>query len=92
MRAQLVAGSLRCADLFPYAARSDQETLALEVLVGSDGEPARSRIVSEHPRDRAFDAAALACARRLRFVPARTSSGATTEGRAVVRVRFERAS
>jgi TonB family protein len=92
LSARLVPASLRCADLFPYAARSDQETLAVEVAVSPKGSPRTSRIVSGHAHEAVFDAAALACARRLQFVPARNTLGAKIEDRAVVRLRFARAS
>lgn len=90
--ARLVPASLRCADLFPYAARSDRETLAVEVAVSSTGGARTSRIVSGHRHEAVFDAAALACAQRLQFIPAQSTHGAEVEGRAVVRLRFERAS
>lgn len=92
LSARLVPASLRCADLFPYAARSDQEILAVEVAVSPKGNARGSRIVSGHAHEAVFDAAALACARRLQFVPAQNTRGAEIEDRAVVRLRFERAS
>ena len=90
--ARLLETSLTCADLFPLDAVSDGATVAVKIQVSPRGLPAASHILGDRPQWEGFDVAALACARRLRFAPARTPDGTSIGGQAVIQLRFERAS
>jgi outer membrane biosynthesis protein TonB len=79
-----------CADLFPYAARSDRGTVAVALDVALSGQPMDAQIVDEAPRGQGFALAARHCVRRLRFSPALDASGHAVASRSVVQLRFER--
>jgi hypothetical protein len=88
--AHLLATSDPCADLFPYAARSDSGTVAVALDVATNGQPRESHIVDEAPRGEGFALAAHHCVRRLRFAPALDAEGHAVASRSVVRLRFAR--
>lgn len=88
--AHLLATSDPCADLFPYAARSDSGTVAIALDVATNGQPRESHIVEEAPRNQGFALAAHHCVRRLRFAPALDAEGHAVASRSVVRLRFAR--
>lgn len=89
--AHLLGAANPCGDLFPYAARSDSGSVAVAIDVASSGQALGSYIVEEAPRDQGFALAARHCVRRLRFSPARDTSGQSVASRSLVRLRFDRA-
>jgi hypothetical protein len=90
--ARLLGAGNPCADLFPYAARSDSGSVAVALDVASSGRADESYIVEETPRGQGFAMAARHCVGRLRFSPARDATGQAVASRSVVRLRFERRS
>ena len=88
--AHLLGKSHPCADLFPYAARSDSGTVAVALDVATDGQPLEAHIVEELPLGQGFALAAHHCVRRLRFAPALDAEGHAVASRSVVRLRFAR--
>jgi hypothetical protein len=79
-----------CADLFPYAARSDRGTVEVALDVALSGQPLGAQIVDEAPRGQGFALAARHCVSRLRFAPALDAMGHAIASRSVVQLRFER--
>lgn len=79
-----------CAHHFPDSARAPHGDVQVEVRVGPDGRPRGSRILLERPRAEGFGAAAHACSRRLRFAPARTTTGLAVESVARLQLSFDR--
>lgn len=88
--ARLLGSNSPCADLFPYAARSDRGTVKLALDVALSGQPLGSHVVDESPRGQGFALAAHHCIRRLRFSPALDGGGHAVASRSVLQLRFER--
>ncbi|MCB9662263.1 MAG: energy transducer TonB [Sandaracinaceae bacterium] len=86
----LVAWSNPCAGFFPSGAHTAHGTVQVEVEVGVNGQPAGARVMAEEPRGEGFGGAARACAERLRFRPATSTSGTPVAGRARLLLRFDR--
>ena len=87
--ALLAAGDL-CAPFFPDRAEADRGEVQIEVEVDAGGHAHASAVLIEAPLNQGFASAARECARRLRFAPAMSESGAPVIGHAKLKLRFKR--
>ena len=86
----LIAAFDPCFGYFPADSRAAHGEVQVDLQVGADGRPTETHITSELPRGEGFAGAARACARSLRFEPARSSSGVAISGAARLLLSFER--
>lgn len=91
-KARLAPESTACADLFPYQAEVTRGEVTATLDVDSEGRSKLVKLEKANPTARGFEAAASACAKRLRFEPARDSAGRTVASLAQVKLVFERES
>lgn len=88
--ARLAPGSTACADLFPYEAGVTRGEVTATLDVDSEGRAKLVKLERAIPTARGFEAAASACAMRLRFEPARDGAGRTVASMAQVKLVFQR--
>ncbi len=89
---RLVPGSARCADLFPYDARSERGLVTVTVFVDATGRGSFREVSDASPQDQGFEEAARFCAERLRFLPGRDEHGDSVSSTTRVRLTFQRTS
>lgn len=82
-------GGAACAGYFPFDARASEGQVTVQLEVTPRGSVSRVRLLDESPQRNGFGAAARACAKHLRFEPAREGADATG-ARAVVKLKFSR--
>lgn len=87
---RLLATANPCAGYFPVGSHASHGQARVYIEVGPDGRPALARTLRASPEGQGFGAAARACARRLRFTPARTRSGEAVTATAQVVLSFDR--
>ena len=86
----LISHGNPCAGYFPARAATDHGEVRIAVGVDRAGMPGAGRVLFERPAGQGFGQAAEACARALRFAPARSINGLAVAGQARLRLRFGR--
>jgi hypothetical protein len=86
----LLAFTDPCRGYYPSGAAAEHGEVQLVVEVSAEGYTGTSHVTVESPSLQGFANAARACAKRLRFRPARDEEGVAIPGRAVLALSFDR--